>query len=119
MENNFLIYITENGNLRTSLLTFNIVENVVILKATPQEKYLVTGLVLGGHVIDSSSFPYDLILAGLKPEEIFMFRSSNKLFFTQSDIYRQENKPFELKIDPKKNHLIADWAYFYWGLSPE
>ena len=114
--NNHLVYITENGNLRTCVLNLKNSRTYVDLTCKPQEKYLITGLILGGQVIDSSNFPCDLISSGLNADEIFLMRSSNKMFQIVKEQFRQENTILKIRIEYSKTLFLSNFAKDFWGL---
>lgn len=86
------------------------------LVCKPQEKYLITGLILGGQVIDSSNFPCDLITAGLKADEIFLMRSSNKMFQIVKEQFRQENTMLKIRIEYAKTLFLTNFAKEFWDI---
>lgn len=100
----FLYYITQNGVLRSMQLSKKEVFEEIIDEVTYEvqpytcivtEKYLVTGLYLDGSMVNPQS-GWNLIEAGLRPIEPFLFIASNKIFRISDDDYRLENIPFEI-----------------------
>ena len=96
---NYLYYITKNKQLRCIPLKYTLNEGQnEVWTCVVSEPYLVTGLYLNGILID----PYvttTLVDMGLKPIEVFFFRTSNLGFKVPPDEYRQENVQFELVRD--------------------
>lgn len=99
---NHLIYITQNGTLRTMSLCLKTDENFNILTCKPTEDYLVTGIVYNGFLLNPYDARIDFIGGGLTPTELFLMRSSNKIFFLPMQDYRTQNVPFEFKIEDQK-----------------
>lgn len=97
-----LIYITQNGTLRTRPLSVAIHDDFNFLTCKPTEDYLVTGIVYDGYLLNPYDARIDFIGGGLTPTELFLMRSSNKIFILPMQDYRTQNVPFEFKIEAKK-----------------
>lgn len=93
---NFLIYINENRVIRSIPLVEEEHSLSFVFRATPTERYIITGLILGGKKISTNE--YNFIDLNLKPLEIFMFEPSNLRFNITPDDYRVENVEFIFEI---------------------
>ena len=105
----YLYYVTLNGYLRVIELQkkskdetdTHIIQSYV---CTITEKYLITGLYLGGQMVNPHNWT-GIVECGLLPIEPFLFVASNKMFQIHESEYRIENKELFLKFFNEKKGL--------------
>lgn len=83
-------------------LSVAIVDGFSVLTCKPTEDYLVTGIVYNGYLLNPYDTRIDFIGSGLTPTELFLMRSSNKIFILPMQDYRTQNVPFVFKIEVQK-----------------
>lgn len=77
-------------------------DDLLVLTCKPTEDYLVTGIVYNGYLLNPYDTRIDFVGGGLTPIELFLMRSSNKIFFLAMQEYRTQNVPFVFKIEKPK-----------------